>query len=272
MGTLDGKVIAISGGAQGIGAQTAKVLVAAGAKVGLGDLDLPLAQQTASDLGPRAMASHLDVTDTTSWPKFLDAVEAAHGPIDVLINNAGVMFVGDFVKESQATTDLLINVNVHGVINGCRAVLPRFSDRNGGHVVNIASMAGRVAPTMLATYVATKHAVIGLTDGLRNEYRGTGIQVSAVMPNVVNTRLGAGTARNLIKPLEPNDVAEVVLHIIETRKNEASVPRWLGPLSESTRPLGSRARQAIERLTGRDRTFVKGDLAKRTQYERDLLG
>lgn len=268
---LTGRVVAITGGAQGIGATTAASLVEAGAKVALGDLDLPLAQETAARLGDRVWAGHLDVTSPSSFAAWLDAAEAALGPIDVLLNNAGVMFVGRFLEESQATTDLLLNVNVHGVVNGCRAVLPRFEDRGAGHVVNVASMAGRTAPALLATYTATKHAVIGLTDGLRNEYRGSGIQFSTVMPNAVNTRLGAGTARNIVKPLEAQDVADVILHVIRTRRNEASVPRWLAPLMETTRPLGSRARLFLERISGRDRTFSKGDLAKRKDYEQGLL-
>lgn len=269
---LAGTVVAITGGAQGIGAETARQLVAQGARVGLGDLDVDLARQTAESLGQNAMATHLDVTDPESFQGFLDEVESAFGPIDVLVNNAGVMFVGAFTKESQETTDLLIDVNVHGVINGCRAALPRFEDRSSGHLVNVASMAGRIAPALLATYAATKHAVIGLSDALRNEYAGTGIQVSTIMPNVVNTRLGSGTARNIVKPLETSDVAEVIVHVIRTRQNEASVPRWLGPLSETTRPLGSRARSFVERTVGgRDRTFSKGDLAQRAEYERDAL-
>ncbi|MFT5222118.1 MAG: NADP-dependent 3-hydroxy acid dehydrogenase YdfG [Glaciecola sp.] len=271
MNDITGKVVAITGGAQGIGAATAALLVSRGAKVGLGDLDLELATATAKQLGPAAMASHLDVTQADSVSAFLDAVEGALGPIDVLINNAGVMFVGAFTKESEATTDLLIDVNVRGVINGCKAVLPRFEDRGHGHIVNVASMAGRVAPALLATYSATKHAVIGLTDALRNEYSGAGIQVSAIMPNVVNTRLGSGTARNIVKPLEATDVAEVIAKVITTRQNQSSVPPWLGPVSELLRPLGSRARLRMEKLSGRDRTFAKGELSKRRDYERDLL-
>ncbi len=269
MGTPDltGKVVAITGGGRGIGAETARQLVAAGARVGLGDLDVEVAEQLAEQLGSNAVATRLDVRDPESFDAFLDLVEGTFGPVDVLVNNAGIMLVGDFAKEDQRSTDLMIDVNVKGVVNGCRAAIPRFRQRNDGHLVNVASMAGKIGIPNLATYVATKHAVVGLSDALRVELADDGIAVSTVMPNVVNTELGSGSAKNLIPPLQVAEVAEVILHLIRTRQNEATVPRWLGKLSKVAAPLPSRGRQAVEKVAGAHRTFTQGDPERRKSYE-----
>lgn len=264
---LHGKVVAITGGGRGIGAETARQLVAAGARVGLGDLDPEIAEELAQELGSNAVATRLDVRDPESFDAFLDLVEGTFGPIDVLLNNAGIMLVGDFTKEDQRSTDLMIDVNLRGVLNGCRAVLPKFKQRSSGHIINVASMAGKVGIANLVTYVATKHAVVGASDALRAELRNDGIQVSILMPNVVNTELGSGSAKNIVPPVKVEEVAETILHLIRTRHNEATVPMWLGRLGKVTMPLPSRARQTVERAMGAQKTFEQGDPEKRKAYE-----
>ncbi len=264
---LSGKVVAITGGGRGIGAETARQLVAAGARVGLGDLDVAVAEELSTELGSSAIATQLDVRDPESFTAFLDLVEGTFGPVDVLLNNAGIMLVGDFTKEDPKSTDLMIDVNIRGVLNGCRAVLPRFKQRSSGHIINVASMAGKVGIANLVTYVATKHAVVGMSDALRAELRNDGIQVSTLMPNVVNTELGSGSAKNIVPPVEVGEVAETILHLIRTRQNEATVPRWLGRLGKVNAPLPSVAKQAVERLLGAQKTFEQGDPEKRKDYE-----
>src|ERR1700757_1425703 len=193
--SLSGTVVAITGGARGIGRATPAALIpqgARGARVAIGDIEAGLAEQTAAELGGGTVGLSLDVTRRDSFAAFLDAVEERVGPLDVLINNAGIMPIGPFVEETDATAKRLIDINLHGVIFGSKLALERFLPRGRGHLVNIASVAGKGGFPGGATYCATKHAVVGLSEAVRAEVRSTDIDVSIVMPVVVNTELGSG--------------------------------------------------------------------------------
>ena len=187
--SLAGKVVAITGAARGIGRATAAALIAEGAKVAIGDIDAALVERTAQNLGAGTLGLRLDVTDRASFAAFIEEVESRIGELDVLINNAGIMPIGPFVDESDATAQRMVDINVHGVIYGSKLALARFIPRHSGHLVNVASIAGRGATPGAATYAATKHAVFGLTDSLRQELRGTGVSLTVVMPVGVNTEL-----------------------------------------------------------------------------------
>src|SRR5271165_4991574 len=140
---IAGETAAITGAARGIGRATAKALLANGMKVAIGDVDLAAAQQTASELGPSAIALPLDVTSRASFASYLDAAEEQLGPIDVLVNNAGIMQIGRFIDEDDLTAKRMIDINVYGVILGMKLALERMIPRNRGHIVNISSQAGK---------------------------------------------------------------------------------------------------------------------------------
>ena len=159
--SLAGKVVAITGGARGIGEATARAIVAKGGKVAIGDLDVELAQKTAGVLGGGTIALELDVTRRDSFESFISQVEERLGPLDVLINNAGIMPIGPFVDEDDATARRMIDINLHGVIFGTKLAIPGMVRRGSGHIVNIASQAGKGGFPGGATYCATKHAVVG---------------------------------------------------------------------------------------------------------------
>ena len=127
--SLAGKVVVITGGARGIGRATAAALIAQGARVAIGDIDAPLAQQTASELGSGTLGLLLDVTDRAGFDAFLTEVETRIGPIDVLINNAGIMPIGPFVDETDATARRMVDINLHGVIHGSKLAVERFRTR-----------------------------------------------------------------------------------------------------------------------------------------------
>ena len=167
--SLAGKVVAITGGARGIGRATAAALIAQGARVAIGDIDAPLAEQTASELGSGTVGLPLDVTNRESFDGFLTEVENRLGPLDVVINNAGIMPIGPFVDETDATAQRMVDINLHGVIYGSKLALERFMPRGRGHLVNIASVAGKGGFPGGATYCATKHAVVGLSEAIRAE-------------------------------------------------------------------------------------------------------
>ncbi len=268
---LDGKVAAITGGAQGIGKAVAQALLAEGVRVAIGDLDLELATRTAEELGEGCVALDLDVTSAQSFRAFVDDAQARLGPLDILVNNAGIMLVGELAKEEDRGTDLQIDVNVRGVLHGCKAAVAVMADRGEGHIVNIASSAGKVAVPRLVTYTATKHAVVGLSDSLRAELRGSGIQVSTIMPVPVNTRLGAELGRSIIPPVEAEDVARQVVRVLRRRSNEAFVPSYMELISASMRWMPSPARDLVTRVLGGYDIMLKADDAKREAYQREAL-
>ncbi|HEX2311029.1 MAG TPA: SDR family oxidoreductase [Vicinamibacterales bacterium] len=264
---LQGLHVAITGGARGIGAATAERLRREGANVTLGDLDVAAVEATAARLG--AVGRALDVTSRESFTAFLDAAEAAQGPVDVLINNAGIMPIGPFLDEPDDVARRQFDINVHGVILGMKIVLPRMLARGSGHIVNLASAAGRFASLPgEATYVATKHAVVGLSEAVRCELEGTGVGVTTVLPNLANTRLGSGmdAARGMNK-LEPGDIADAIIKGLHRRRAEVYVPTSLRPLSVLDLALPRRLRRLVHRAFHSDEVAQDFDRAGRADYQ-----
>jgi NAD(P)-dependent dehydrogenase (short-subunit alcohol dehydrogenase family) len=264
---LNGKVVAITGGARGIGRATAVALIAAGAKVALGDIDTAQVSATAQELGRGTVGIRLDVTDRESFTAFLDQTEQQLGPLDVLINNAGIMPIGSFLDESDAVADRQIEINLKGVILGSKLAVERFRGRGSGQLVNVASTAGKFGTPGGATYSATKHAVVGLSEAIRREVRDLGIDVSIVMPLVVDTDLGSGLhdTRGL-KVLAPEDVADAILAALRSGKVDVYVPRWVGVIlrmqSVTPRPLVD----LLVKAFGADDVLTAPDAVGRAAY------
>jgi NAD(P)-dependent dehydrogenase (short-subunit alcohol dehydrogenase family) len=266
--SLIGKVVAITGGGRGIGRATAVALAREGARVAVGDLDREAAEAVAAELGPDALGLPLDVTDHAGFTAFLDEVERRLGPLDVLVNNAGILHLGPFVEEEEDATRRQVDVNLFGVINGTRLILPRFRARGAGHLVNVASSAGKVTPPGIATYTATKHAVVGLTEAVRAEHAGTGIDFSIVMPGVVKTEMIAGYASSpLVKEITPEDVADEIVDALRTGRIEVWVPRSLGRINRVMAAAPRGVREWIGRRLGIDRITWDADRSARDAYE-----
>jgi NADP-dependent 3-hydroxy acid dehydrogenase YdfG len=263
-----GRVVAITGAARGIGRATAEALVREGARVAVGDLDADLARRTAEKLGPNAAAFALDVTDRASFERFLDAVDAQLGPVDVLVNNAGIMPLGPFVDEDDITARRMVDINVHGVMHGMKVALPRLLARGDGHLVNIASAAGKGPYPGGATYCGTKHFVVGVSDAVRGELRGTGVEISVVMPVVVDTELASGvrTARGVPK-VKPDDVAAAIVEVLRRPRFDVYVPRSLGPLTALAGVVPRRVRELALRTIGADQVLWRVDGSARREYE-----
>ena len=264
---LNGKVVAITGGARGIGKATAQALVRRGCRVAIGDLDLPLAEETAAALGGGTVALPLDVTDRSSFVSFLDEAERQLGPIDVVVNNAGIMPVTPFVEESVESVHRQVDINLHGVITGTQLAIERMRPRGSGHIVNIASQAGKGGIPGIATYSATKHAVVGLSEAVRWELRGSGIEVACVMPTLVNTELTSGVGQRLIRPVEATDVAEGIVDALEVPRFDVWVPRANGALFRILGLLPRGAREAIGRAMKVDKLMTQIDHGARRDYE-----
>ncbi len=268
---LAGETAVVTGGARGIGRATAAALLAVGMKVAIGDIDGELAEQTARELSaPNAWGGNLDVTDRASFETFLGRVEEHLGPIDVLVNNAGIMPLSHFVDEDDDTARRIIDINVHGVILGTKLALARMLPRNHGHIVNIASQAGKIGTPGGATYSASKHAVIGLTEAVRGEMRlmGANIDLSYVMPSVVATELGGGlpTTRG-VKTLEPTEVADAIVEALQHGTVDVWVPKSVKPLNAVTGLLPRRAAEGVARAIKADRVLFDPDRGARAGYE-----
>jgi NADP-dependent 3-hydroxy acid dehydrogenase YdfG len=266
--TLAGRVVAITGAARGIGRATAVALAREGVTVAIGDLDVALAERTAGEIGGRAAAFELDVTDRGSFERFVEAVEERCGAIDVLVNNAGIMALGAFVDEDDVTARRMVDINVHGVILGMKIALPRFVARGDGHLVNIASAAGKGPYPGGATYCGTKHFVVGVSETVRGELRGTGVEVSVVMPVVVDTELasGVGTPTGIPK-VRPEDVAAAIVETLRRPRFDVYVPRSMGPLTTLSAVTPRRLREMALRAIGADRVLSRVDLTARRGYE-----
>ncbi len=266
--SLNGKVVAVTGGARGIGKATATALARKGCRVAIGDLNLALAEQTAAELGGGTVALPLDVTDRASFASFLDEAEKQLGPLDVLVNNAGIMPVTPFVEESEESAHRQVDINLHGVIAGTQMAIKRMQPRGTGHIVNIASSAGKHGVPGIATYSATKHAVVGLCEAVRAELRGSGVEISCVMPVPVNTGLMDGVSdQRAIKRVEPEDVAGAIVDALEVPRFDVYVPRSLKFTTTAGNLLPRRAREAVGRFMGLDKVLTEIDHGARRSYE-----
>jgi NAD(P)-dependent dehydrogenase (short-subunit alcohol dehydrogenase family) len=266
--SLSGKVVAITGGGRGIGRAMARALAVEGALVAVGDLDGASAEAVALELGGEHAGLQVDVTDRPGLTAFLDEVERRLGPLDVLINNAGIMPVTPLVDEDDASVTRQLEINLHAVIHGTREAMRRMVPRGTGHIVNVASLAGRVGFPHLATYCATKHGVIGLSEAVRAELRGTGVEVSVVMPGIVRTELAAGLHDSkAVKSVSPEEVAAEVLGALRKPRFDVFVPRSSGALIGSTNFVPRRVREGIARALGSDDALLKTDRAQRREYE-----
>jgi NAD(P)-dependent dehydrogenase (short-subunit alcohol dehydrogenase family) len=245
---LTQQVAVITGGARGIGAKIAATLVAQGVRVAICDIDADVAERTAKDLGADAAAYGLDVTDHRAFTAFLDTVERDLGPIDVLVNNAGIMPLSMLEDEDDAITQRQLAINLGAVIHGSREAIRRMKPRGTGHIVNIASVAGKIGTPGAATYCATKHGVVGLCEAIYYELRGSGVEVTCVMPSITNTELATGLGTSRLTPtVEAQDVADVVLHALQYPHLEAFVPR---NLIASNKVMRLFPRAVLDRIAG----------------------
>jgi NAD(P)-dependent dehydrogenase (short-subunit alcohol dehydrogenase family) len=272
---LSRAVVAITGAGRGIGRATAVAFAARGATVAIGDIDAQAAQEAAEHVGDGAQPFALDVTTRTSFSDFVEAVQDACGPIDVLVNNAGIMPVGPFLEESDATAAAQLDVNVHGPLLGMKLVLPGMLERRRGHVINLASYAGKVVMPGMATYCASKHALIGLTAAVQRELDGTGVTVTAICPGAVDTALASGLpvpfARFAL--VAPQMIADAAVHSVKGRPREMVVPGWiraLKPLTDLAHLLPGVISGPLRELLGEDTVLRHHADEGRTAYHERL--
>jgi 2-hydroxycyclohexanecarboxyl-CoA dehydrogenase len=189
MTDLDGSVAVVTGAAGGIGAAIAGALVDAGAAAAVWDVAAGRAKEVADGLAGRALGVEVDITSRPSVEAALAATESALGPVDVLVNNAGIDTIEPFLHSEEATWERIVAVNYLGTVRCCHVVVPGMVDRGTGRVVNIASDAGRVGSSGEVVYSGTKGGVIAFSKALAREVAAKGVTVNVVCPGPTDTPL-----------------------------------------------------------------------------------
>ena len=236
--SLHGKVVAITGGARGIGKATAQSLSREGAKIAIGDLDKPLADEVASSLGTEAIGLEVDVTDRDSFANFLDQVSERLGPIDVMINNAGIMPIGPFVDETDATAQRMVDINLHGVIYGMKLTIPGMKQRgSGSHRQH--RFAGREGRSSRRRHLLRDQAC------RRRPERGSARGAPRHRDRGLGGDAGGGQHRARLRAsgyprrgkLEPEDVAEAIVEALKFPKFDVWVPASSAVIDKLIHPL-----------------------------------
>lgn len=222
MTNINDKIVLITGASSGIGEATARDLAAAGAKLFIGARRGERLKALADELGAAVAWRTLDVTDPADFDAFADAAEERFGRIDALVNNAGVMPLSPLAALKREEWKRMIDVNIHGVLNGIAAVLPRFVAQKDGHVVNVASVGAHLVLPTAAVYCGTKYAVWAITEGLRQEHDE--IRSTVISPGVTATELGDDISDPDVaealkgwrqKSLTPNAIARAIRYALE---------------------------------------------------------
>ncbi|WP_067841701.1 SDR family NAD(P)-dependent oxidoreductase [Nocardia lijiangensis] len=236
--TLAGKRVAITGGAHGVGRETALAFIAAGAHIALGDRDTgrtrAVAEQFARMHGGTVVGLALDTTDSARFAEFLARAERKLGGLDVVVNAADAEPTGSFLSESEAESDHQIDVNLRAVVTGSRLAGRRFVEQGHGHIVNIGSAVGVTAAMGAAVYSATKHAVVGLGTALHRGLAEQGVLVSTIAPGYAPA---------------PEMVADAIVDCVEHRRGGLVVVPPRGRFRTAT-PDSARLRRTMLRMLG----------------------
>jgi short-subunit dehydrogenase len=265
-----GRTFVVTGANSGLGLETARELAGAGGHVVLAVRDTDRGAEAAAAMVGSTDVRELDLADLGSVHRF---AEKWDGPLDVLVNNAGIDWVGPFHEEPDAVTRREVDVNLMGTIIGTRLALQRMLPRDKGHIVNVASGVGRLPLPGSASYSATKHAIVGLTESLRLEYRATGVRFSLIQPSQVETAMIDGQARpRLMAQIPPGEVAVAVLDAVRRDRFEVWVPRSQAAGVKVAALLPRRLREAALLAMGIARLTAGTDRERRRDYHDRMFG
>jgi len=232
MGRVDDKVALISGGARGMGASHARLLVAEGANVVIGDILDDDGQALAEELGAAARYVHLDVTDPELWAAASAAATAEYGKLDILVNNAGIINYGPLKTFDLTKWQQILDVNVTGTLLGIQAAIDPMIAAGGGSIVNISSIEGLRGAAWVHGYVTSKWAVRGLTKSAALELAPHNIRVNSVHPGFIRTAMTAKLPQEMLniplgRPGEPQDVSAFVLFLASDESAYATAAEFV---------------------------------------------
>jgi short-subunit dehydrogenase len=254
---LDGASVLLTGGSRGLGPYIARALLGRGARVTLAARSAEDLQRVRDTMDPDRVATVSgDVTNEDDRNTIVADAEAAFGPVEVLVNNAGIESVLPFERYGEDEITSMIVVNLDAPIQLCRLVVPGMVDRRRGHVVNIASLAGKVAVPYNTVYSATKHGLVGFTYSLRAELHDTGVSASVICPGFVSEagmfadRAHPDVPRGTGSWTTPPKVAAAVIRAIERDLADVVVSGALGKVADVSIAMAPRLTEAIARRTG----------------------
>ncbi|WP_328356430.1 glucose 1-dehydrogenase [Mycobacterium sp. NBC_00419] len=218
MGRVADKVAIITGGAQGMGAADARMLVAEGAKVVIGDILDEKGQQLADELGDAARYVHLDVTEVDEWQAAVDTALSAFGKVNVLVNNAGIVQVSPLKSIDVDKWNRVLAVNLTGAMLGIKAVLEPMKAAGGGSIINVSSIEGMRGASWVHSYVASKWALRGLTKSAALELASDNIRVNSVHPGFIRTPMTKHFPDDMVgapmgRPGKPEEVATFIVFL-----------------------------------------------------------
>lgn len=264
---LEDAVVCVTGAARGIGRATAKGLAKRGARVVLGDIDEAEALKVAKTIGNGAIAIKLDVADPASFTAFVAKAKEL-GPISLLVNNAGIQRTGRFIDQTLESQHREIAINLGGVINGMRLVLPDMLTRDYGHIVNVASMSAKMTLPGVAVYTASKFGVASLSRSVRSEIADSNVTITTVMPSAVQTELTAGLNIRGVPKSRPEDVAAEIIESCHHGKPEITVPRWLATIGAVEELLPEKVGTFLKKLAGAQNRLLHDTPQSRAYQDR----
>ncbi len=221
MVSIENQIAVVTGAGRGIGRAIAVELGRLGARVALAARSEIELQDTASVIGPKAMVLPTDVRRKEDIQRLFERVTIQLGPADILVNAAGLGIFGAIVDFKDEDFDVLMDTNFRGIFFACRSVLPSMIERKRGHIINVASIAGKVGSATRAVYCASKFAVVGFTESLAEEVRQHGIRASLICPGSTDTRFSPSEAsgKSRARMLRPEDIAHAVRMIVTQEPN-----------------------------------------------------
>jgi len=276
MGRLSGKRAIVTGGAQGQGAAIARAFVTEGAQVTIADIAVEPGEALAAQLGEAAIFVKHDVSSEESWTSVVDAANAAFGPVNVLINNAGILRFGDILSQSLEEFELVWRINMFGTFLGTRAVTPTMVENGGGSIVNASSIEGLAGMAFLTSYTSSKFAIRGFTKAAALELGPRKIRVNSVHPGMIDTGMtrgvGAddaamefGASKVALKRVGfPEDIAPLYVYLASDESSFVTGPSSPSTAAPRRRTLSAGERQSrSSRVTATSMDFSTSSAALR---------